>query len=404
MVMALDYETIDSRGASFEYFRKDFMIYSMALSWRDDSGEMKQWFSKNQGEIYRKLVELNKTQVPLVVHNRQFEVGVTNALHPELNLNFQYDTMRLCKLRDSGGEEFTQISLTEDQEIDIELGEYTIEDLKKDLNKQKGLSLEACARRFLPPQNQDHKKVAHDWLKEHHGITNHYGRYLHLLPEEQLRQYNLADTDTTLLLCEECIRFFKEDAPFDFSRDQQLYNMRTDFISRAYVTGIKVAQEELFQYILDIEKEIDDIDRTFMIMFKDELRAVRKELYKEQRDRMLTLKTKKGQDKRWTSILEGKYAADLRFNLNSNSKHLPLLFETTLGIEPKFRTNKGAPSFKSTHLHQWGKGGEILVKRKKRQLVLGQAVAIYVSSLYDGKLHPQVKADGTRTNRVSGGR
>ena len=70
----------------------------------------------------------------------------------------------------------------------------------------------------------------------------------------------------------------------------------------------------------------------------------------------------------------------------------------------EFETPKGSPSFKTSHLDQWGEGGKILKIRKKRLLVLQQAVNTYASAMYDGRTHPSVRISGTRTNRVAGGR
>lgn len=401
--VVLDLETIDTRGASFEYHRKDFRLLSISLSWRDELGNITSWFSTRRCTIYDKLKWIADNQIPLVVFNIQYEYGCLHTLYPELKFNWAYDAMRLAILRDGGGDEFSEPVFTQDQLIDIELGDLDEDEARKEWSKKFGNSLEACARRFLPAQNQDHKKVAHNYLKEHHGITRDFGRHLHLLPLEQLRQYNIADTETTLLIFDDCVRFFKE-SKFNYDRDTQLYNMRATHMAAAYARGLGVNQESLFKYILEIEQEIKDIEATFYAEFASELRKVRKWLYLEKRLEMLALKTEKNRQKRWEAYMSGQYKDKLTFNFNSSARHLPMLFLGVLKIKPKFRTAKGRPSFKSSHLLQWGRGGEILLKRQKRLLVLNQAVAIYVASLYDGKLHASIKAAGTRTNRVSAGR
>lgn len=402
-VIALDYETVDSRGASFEYFRSDFRLLSLSLTWRNAAGELESWFGTRQAAIYEKLKWLSDTQIPVVVHNFQFEYGVTKALYPDLDINWSHDTMRLAILRDGGGDEFSKPVFTQDQLIDIELGDLDESEARKDWYKRIGNSLEACARRFLPPQNQDHKAAAHEYLKEHHGVTKNFGSNLHLLPFNRLKQYNIADTETTLLLYEDCIKFF-EDLKFNIQRDTQLYTMRVKHVAEAYIRGIRVDKNALYNYILEVEQEIRDIETQFNTEFKAELRKVREWLCQEKWLEMLALKTEKGRQKRWEAYMSGKYKDKLSFNFNSSARHLPMLFMGVLKIKPKFRTAKGRPSFKSSHLHQWGRGGEILLKRQKRLLVLKQAVSIYIASLYDGLLHPQVKASGTRTNRVSSGR
>jgi len=401
-VIALDYETVDSRGASFEYFRKDFRLLSLSLTWRNEKGELESWFDTRQGAIRDKLKWLTDTQIPVVCHNFQFEYGVTWSLYPDLNINWYYDTMRLAILRDTGGNEFNQPALTMEQELEIALGETTEKEIKKSWAKSLGNSLEACARRYLGEQNHDHKKAAHDYLKEKHGITKNFGGNLHLLPFEKLKHYNIADTETTLLIFESCMAYFKAEN-FNLIPDYQLYTMRVKHISEAYVRGLKIDQDKLLKYILEVEAEIKAIEDEFFKTFRKDLRKVRKWIYLEKRIEMLALKTMRSQQNRWAKYMDTATEL-LQFNLNSNARHLPMLFLGVLRIKPKFRSAKGAPSFKASHLHQWNEGGKILIKRKKRLLVLQQAVNIYIASLYDGKLHPQVKAAGTRTNRVSSGR
>lgn len=401
-IIALDYETVDSRGASFEYFRKDFKLLSLSLTWRNEQGELESWFDTRPSEMYEKLKWLSDTQIPVVVHNFQFEYGVTHTLYPDLNINWHLDTMRLAKLRDGGGDEFNVPMLTQEQEIDIALGEYTEKDVRKSWAKSLGNSLEACARRFLGEQNHDHKKAAHDYLRDVHGITRNHGGNLHLLPYRILRDYNIADTETTLLIYENSIQYFS-DIGFKLKQDTQLYNMRVKHVAEAHVRGLRIDRDALLKYILEIEAEVADIERQFKKMFKEELRKVRKWLYLEKRLEMLALSADRYKQKRWEKYMSNP-AEITTFNFNSSARHLPMLFMGQLKIKPTFRTAKGAPSFKASHLSQWGEGGKVLIKRKKRLLVLQQAVAIYIASAYDGLLHQAVKASGTRTNRVSSGR
>ena len=401
-IVFIDYETRDSRGASFESFREDFRVFSLSSAWRDENGDVKHWFDTRPNAIKSYLEWLDKHQIPVVVHNLQFEFQVTKKCYPHLNLNFVADTMRLAKLRDSGGSEYNNQPLTQLQEIELELGEISEDDIKKAWKKSRGVSLEACAYRFLEDDMQGHKAEAHGYLEEHHGIKKNHGQYLDLLPFPVLQRYNNADTMVTLLLYESCMKYFEEQK-FDVSRDWQLYSMRAKHIAEAYLRGIKINTKELLKYILDIEKEIEDIDTQFRKEFQDEITQVRKILYKKYRESKTYPKTERGKQKRWDAMMSGKYKEEWDFNINSGA-HLAYLFHNILGIDPKFRTAKGAPSFKASHLKQWGKGGNILLKRKKRLLVLNQCVSTYCAAIYDSKYHPQVRADGTRTNRVSAGR
>jgi DNA polymerase I-like protein with 3'-5' exonuclease and polymerase domains len=99
---------------------------------------------------------------------------------------------------------------------------------------------------------------------------------------------------------------------------------------------------------------------------------------------------------------KNKYDVHVRFNVGSN-KQLEMLFCGELGMVAQFKTEKDSPSFKSCFLHQWGDGGTILAKRRKRLLVLKQAQALYELSAYDGRWHMDLKACGTATGRFAGG-
>jgi len=402
MIVAIDIETRDSRGASFEYFRRDFEIFSLSCAWREKDGEVKQWFSANSKNIKSKLKELAISGIPLVAHNISFELGVISALYPELKLNWYADTMRMAQLRDGGGAEFEVPTFTIDQMIALEMGEVTEKELSKQFFKKFGLSLEACGMRFLEETNHSHKSSAHDWLTKHYGIKSKHGQYLHLLPYDLLKEYNNADTLVTLLLYENCLEFFSA-VDFDWKRDNRLYMLRAGLMSKAYREGIKIDRAKLLEYILELEEEIDNMEQQFLDEFEPYLASVRTIRYAKFMEKN-PLKTEKGRLKRFRRFMEGDFD-DVWKILNIGSSHqLAILFQDVLGMTAKFLTPKGSPSFKTTHLHQWGRGGEILKLRRKRLLVLQQAINTYLGSEHDGRIHCSIKVSGTRTNRVAGGR
>ncbi len=96
-------------------------------------------------------------------------------------------------------------------------------------------------------------------------------------------------------------------------------------------------------------------------------------------------------------------AEQFLFNVGSN-KQLAALFVGKLKMTPKFVTKTGQPSFKSAFLSQWGEGGDMLKKRRKRLLVLKQCDSLLALSEYDGRWHVDLKACGTTTGRFAGGR
>jgi hypothetical protein len=408
--VGLDYETSDSRGASFEYFRKDFQVFSLSLAWRDQTkrkGTIQHFFSTDPIEICKALQILHNQQNPLVVHNMSFERGVTETCYPGLSLNWYCDTMRLAQHYDGGSEYWVKYEPTVEEQIALELGEMTEADLKKRGAAQVGLSLEACGMRFLSDTTlHSHKAEAHGYLKEHHGIRSKHGQFLHLLPYDVLERYNNADTKITLLLYEELTARLRR-AKFGWSKDNTLYLDRAALMTKAYARGICINRPKLLKYIIELEQEIKDMENAFLDRFEEELKMVRELRLQKHKDTFIndpTAKQVSTSYNRFINTISGKYdKAWRKFNVGSTMQ-LTLLFVDVLNMKPVFFTPKGAPSFKTTHLHQWGEGGKILQKRKKRLLVLQQCINTYIGSAYDGKIHPSVKVSGTKTNRVAGGR
>jgi len=210
-----------------------------------------------------------------------------------------------------------------------------------------------------------------------------------LLPEDILARYNVGDTTVCLELFDELHKILDGV----WQKDWNLYYTRTDLMNRAYREGISIDLPDLAQVIANIDAEVDQIEADFMEQHKESLMKWR-ELYKI---------TKKS------------------FNIGSN-KQLAELFVGVLGIEPRHMTEKGAkkvkekelttpeacrqyPSFAAKHLGQWGEAAKHLQKRRKRLLVLSQAMSAYwMATEGGGRIHPEVRIAGTRTNRVSGGR
>ncbi len=391
---AVDIETSCQGKAEFRYYRRGFKIDSIALSWRDETGTLRSWFTTEASAIDSMIRRLAETKKPLVVHNLAFEMGVFMVLYPDLTFNWAGDTMRLAQLRDNGGD-WRDTFKTADDIMDEMLGEGD----DKPVWKQKtGLSLEAVAGRFLPEANHAHKKEAHDWLETNHGVKSKHGQHLHLLPHDILRQYNIADTDTTLLLYEVLTQELKS-LKFDWSQDWVLYTTRCRLMQQAYIDGLKIDREALRDAIYKTDAEV---------------KAIVDEFYKA---------TSHSREE-WATANPGKIKSRpvqaVQFNVGSGTQ-LKQLFVGVLGLSSGKCTKTGQakvdakqlsaaeaatqyPSFASKYLKLWGPLGEILYKRRKRLLVLQQMLACYMGSDEDGRLHAEVRVSGTRTNRVSGGR
>ncbi len=394
-MIAVDIETSCNGQAEFRYWRKGFRIDSIACSWRTEAG-IQSWFSNTPEGIDGMLKRLSELQLPLVVHNLAFEYGVFSKLKPELSFNWAADTMRLAQLDDnSGGNKFERFEIkTADDLMDELLAD---EDAVK-APKKAGLGLEACASRYLTQEHQNHKSVAHTWLEENHGIKSGHGSHLHLLPYEQLKQYNIADTETTLLLYEQLTEILTLKG-CDWSKDWALYTTRVRLMQGAYIRGLKIDREDLKVEIYKVDAEVKEVLREFLDATVDARRD-------------------------WATKFPGKIKSrptspDL-FNIGSNQQ-LARLFINCLGVVGGRTTKTGMdkvekkeltpaeaaikyPSFASKHLETWGPLGAILYKRRKLLLVLQQMLGVFLGSGEDERLHPEIRASGTSTNRVAGGK
>lgn len=384
--IVLDIETKDSRGASLESYRHDFEIWSIAAAWRDDKGNIQTYFTMGEDRVKRFLFRVSELNIPVIVHNLTFEMGCFKARFPDLTLNWHADTMRLAQNADGGGKEYGGI-LTPEDELKIMEG--------KSVYYKTGLSLENCATRFLKDELKDHKNEAHSWLEKHHGVKTRHGMYLHLLPHDLLKRYNEADVIVTLELYESLIALFKLDG-FDWTLDASIYQARCEFIVDMYHSGTWVDRESLAKYIYDLRDEISQIENAFKTTYRKELSQLREINYKNKKSRSKSSKKIQEIDEMYEQTPE-------LFCLNFNSnKQLAYLFVDVMGLKPKFFTEKEAPSFKAAHLSSWGPAGDLLLIRRKRQLVLKQAENLFMLSQYDNKWHANLRACGARTGRMSG--
>jgi DNA polymerase I-like protein with 3'-5' exonuclease and polymerase domains len=281
--------------------------------------------------------------------------------------------MRLAQLWDNGGDWRDQ--------------KFIGDDLDEENSPQLGISLEAIASRILKRDFHHHKNQRDDYLKSQ-GVKKNFGGHIHLLPPDILREYNIADTVVTLEL-------FNELAPKldgTWQKDWPLYYNRVHHMNSAYRRGILINKIQLRRVVKAIDQEIRNIDSDF-----HEKYAV--PLHKWALDRETTPQM---------------------FNITSN-KQLSELFMQYMGLKPGHTTKKGEeavkmgaltleeacqkyPSLASKHLGDWGEPGLHLKNRKKRMLVLSQALsALEMAKMGSGRVHPEIKASGTRTNRVSGG-
>ena len=379
-LIALDYETKDDNGASINYHRDDFRIWSLSAAWRCQDGSIRHFFTVDGPTITRFLKRLSALQTKVVVHNLMFEAGCTMAKYPDIDINWHCDTMFLAALYDGGGE------IWEEQD---------------DEDWVAGMGLEKCASRVLPKSSRNHKKEAHDWLKQNHKIRSNFGVHLDKLPLNILERYNNADTAITLKLYEALQAELKEIAVAQdwvgWEQPYQFYKTRAILMAKARITGLPVKQTECKQYVEDIDDQLTSLQNRFREWGGSHIEAIEA----ENREKILSsVKQEKTKEKYRQAMIDDP--SIYQFNINSG-KQMAELFVNRLGITPPKLTEKGNPSFSTKTIHLWGDGGKILSEKSNRGIVQSQAANIYVDSLYDGNLHVDAKPIGTRTFRVSGG-
>ena len=169
-IVALDYETALTDGTpSVEYYRDDFRVTSAALAWLTADGSVKTVYLEGEGTVLSALRNLKRDGVTAVVHNYQFEYGVTSHRFPGLEGCIGIDTMRLVQVADNGGKQAQR-----DHERTYE--EQAEAD---DSRATTGLRLVDCTSRWLEPQYRNHKGSAYNWLRAAGVKAGDEGKNLH---------------------------------------------------------------------------------------------------------------------------------------------------------------------------------------------------------------------------------
>lgn len=389
--IAFDVETALTDGTpSTEYYRDDFRVISAAFAWYGEEGDLKSLYLEGEEEVGAFLERVKASGAVVVVHNLQFEYGVCLYRFPDFAECVARDTMRLVQVADNGGRQFYEPTFTEDEEP----SSYST-----------GLGLQSAVSRWLDPKWHNHKEPYYAWLRENGVKRGQEGSSLTKLPADMLEAYNVADAKVTLLLHETLTADFERQG-YDWKLDHALYKSTAKMVAKAKGVGARVDVEALQRCAAQVQAEIEAIEAEFRARFKPQLEAIEAEAHAAY---VNAVKTQKARDKRAAEPPE-------RFNIGSNAQ-LQRLFVDVLGIQPKFWTKAPMlrpgqerkkefipqPSFKAAHLGTYGEGGELLVKRRKRLLVLQQTRALIALAGYDGRWHPDLRACGTATGRMAGG-
>lgn len=368
MVYALDFET-----SGLDYWSPNFVVKSIAVSYRNENGDLISRFTETN--VRRWLQQLNDKQIPVIVYNAGFELGVLKCQFPDLKLNIVADVMRLVQVYDNG---------TKDYHIFLE--DMDDEDAQE---VDDGFGLKVAGPRILGDDFNDTHEAAYAWIRENLDVKRgKEGAFLGSLPTDVLRDYNCGDTENTLKIYEKVTKEF-ERIRYDWRPDHLLYMNVTKLIVNSKARGITVNREKLISYATQIESEIKEIESRFinaLATFIEEVQCLKLE---EARSKY---KTEKG---RANAKID-------EFNPGSN-KQLAMLFVDVMKMPVQFTSATGQPSFKKAHLHTWGDGGEILLARRQRLLVLKQAQNLLRLSEADGRWHIGLKSIGTSTGRFAGG-
>ncbi len=393
-IVACDFETIKllsdgTTEASTEFYHPDFRVSSCAFTERKGN-EFHSWYVDGEENVRSELSKLQGR--PLIPFNLQFEMGVARCRFPGIVCQWYCDVQRLSQLYDNGGNE-TSFELVYIEPEDDE----DVPDAKKESTS--GFGLVKTAKRILG--KGDHKTEAYEWI--HANVPEFKkgkeGSYLDRLPPDVMERYNIGDTEITFELYEYLTSYF-DRINFDWTKDNALFLASVNDLVESQIRGIPVDVEGLRTYAEETVKEIEGISRSFLKLYEKPIKDVeRLSLLNEVRKRK-TLRGRKKYVKRIRSDA-AYYEDQITFNPGSN-KQLQMLFVEVLKIKPFFFTPKLSPSFKSSHLHQWGEGGSVLENRRKRMIVKSQSEALVEKSSWDSRYHVQLRAVATKTGRYSG--
>jgi hypothetical protein len=383
-VISYDLETCLETGLpSTEFHRPNFRLKSAAFSWRTEDDTIKSVVKWGEDEIRAFLKRIRDIGATVIVHNYAFEYGCTLQRLPEFADLPMVDTMRLLQNADNGGYVF---KTREEWSIDEELAYL---ETGEEPDVPTGLSLGAGAKRWLPTEFHDHKGPYHSLIRERGGKTGHEGARLDLLTPDELARYNAADAEVTLRLYECLTEKFRAEG-YDWTLDHKLYQSTARLVSQAKIRGVRVDRDRLKAHCEAKQAELDRIAADFRKRFSVEIEAIESDMVES---RLAQYKTERG-----------RAAAKVEATFNPRSTHqLAKLFVGKLGMAPKFLTAKGAPSFSSKFLKQWGDGGLILKKQRTVLLELKQGEALYALSAETGRWAIDIKVASTKSGRLSGG-
>lgn len=384
-------------------------MVSAAFAYRLADGTVGKMFHVEHSAVLSQLSTIPK-ECKVVVHNYQFEYGVLAYCFPGFEGLVSCDTMRLVQVADNGGKWQAPLKLESEDDV---LDSLDRDNASAVLSRPRiGLGLVASAARWLPEEWHDHKAPYHEWLREHKGVKRgQEGASLTLLPPYMFEAYNLVDAEVTLRLYETLTERLASEG-YDWTLDHELYKSTARMVAMAKGKGVGVDVAALRAYEAQVQAEVDDISRLFREKYSAPILAIEEARV----EAWVYGVTRKADQARRAAELDKDYSV-VRVNLGS-TKQLAELFIERMGLPVKFWTKEPKaptgyvrktpfvpqPSFKSAHLASYGEAGEMLRNRRKRLLVLQQVRSLLKLAADDGRWHPDMRAAGTATGRLAGGR
>lgn len=342
MIIAMDFET-----TGLDMWAENARVLSVAFSWREGDKIVSR-FVQGEDKIRKDLQILADSQTEIAVYNVGFEGLCMVSRFPNIKLNIKYDVMRL---------------------VQVFANDDTVH----------SYGLKAAAVRITP--EIANWQIPFETFLAEQKLT---WRDVDKVPFDILRTYNTGDTLATLSIFEATTAFFKS-IDFKWAYDHVLYMQSAFLIVGAQQRGVKVDIPGLDLYIKALDETIADIG----IKFREEAGA-----YLQKAIEILTAKEQ--------SKFKVKIVQPVEFSISKPS-HLKALFLDVLKIVPSHTTPTGEPSFKSEHLPNYGKLGEILADIGTHRIVRVQAMSLRELATKDGRWHLSLKLCGTSTGRYAGG-
>lgn len=384
----IDFETRsdDPRGGLC-LWHESAEAYSCAFEWVENKTIQTEFL---EGEdLIRQFLMDNRDRFDLIAHNLQFEYMVLKCRFPEFpDERLKYDTMRMVQLADGGGEEYDFFKKKRSG-----LSETLARLEEKEVKNTHGVSLEKSARRWLNEEFQDHKAPAHAWIQANvpGARRGKEGSYLHLLPQDLLRQYNVADVHVTFLLFRRLVKYFREIG-YDWKPDHKLHNFAARLFADSEIRGVPVDREALFEVATERQERLDEVLGLFREQHKEHIEPMELE-----QGSTFNLRSVKQMEELFVNRL--KLPVKYRNPVTEKAK------QRWAEMDPEERppAPEGSPAFGKNFLSQFGDAAKHLRKKGTYQTHLKQALGAYWLSEYDGRVHFGVRSVGTRSDRGAAG-